>query len=169
MATTKAELQKTLWRMRADLERFVAEAGPARIEEPGVEGDWSLKDVIAHLTAWRWWSVARMEGAQRNLEPAQPWGDDLDESTDENTDKINARFFERARKQSTTEALRDSRATFDRLEDAMMALPDDVLFEKGRFHWMEGYAAADIIYGTASHLFEDHELSINLFLARKPG
>ena len=48
-----------------------------------------------------------------------------------------------------------------------MSLSDEVLFDKGRFPWMEGYCAADIVMGSASHLFEDHERDINLFLASK--
>lgn len=167
-ASSKEQLQAILWRVRADIERLVAEAGPGRIEQPGVAGHWSLKDVIAHLTAWRWWSVARMEAALSGSEPAPPWSSDLSESTQAGTDQINQQFYDAARDSSVTEVLQDSRATFDRLEAAMLKLSDEALFTKGRFHWLEGYAAADIIHGTASHLFEDHALGINYFLARDP-
>ena len=166
--STKEELLTILWRMRADLERLVAEAGPSRMELPGVAGEWSIKDVIAHLTAWRWWSVARMEAAVRNEVPTPPWSAGLDESTEENVDEINQEFYAAGCTQSTLEVLRDSRATFDRLEDAVMALSDQELFEKGRYDWLDGYAASDVILGAAGHLFEDHELAINVFLARSP-
>lgn len=152
--------------MRADLERLVAEAGPSRMELPGVAGDWTLKDIIAHLTAWRWWSVSRLEAAVRNEEPVPPWAGNLDEATEDNVDQINEQFYQASRRQSVVEVLRDSRATLDRLEGAVMALSHEELFEKGRYHWLEGYAAADIILGSFGHLFEDHEMAINLFLAR---
>lgn len=164
--SSKEGLLTILWRMRADLERLVAEAGPSRMDLPGVAGEWSIKDVIAHLTAWRWWSVARMEAAVRNEVPTPPWSGGLDESTEENVDEINQQFHETARAKSTIEVLRDSRATFDRLEDAVMALSNEDLFEKGRYDWLDGYAASAVILGAASHLFEDHELAINVFLAR---
>jgi len=167
MASTKEELIGILWRMRADIERFAAEAGPERMEVPGVAGDWSLKDVVAHLNAWRWWSVARMEGAVRNEQPRPSWSADVDEWEEGNVDQINEEFFESARKKSVHEVLRDSRATFDRLEDAIMSLSNEVLFDTKRFAWMEGYSASDIVMGSAGHLFEDHERDINLFLASK--
>ncbi len=49
--SSKAQLQAVIWRMRADLERLVAEAGPTRMDLSGAAGDWTLKDVIAHLAA----------------------------------------------------------------------------------------------------------------------
>ena len=98
MASTKEELIAILWRMRADIERFAADAGPERMEVPGVAGDWCLKDVIAHLNAWRWWSVARMEGAMRNEKPRPPWKAEVDEWEEGNVDQINEEFFESARK-----------------------------------------------------------------------
>src|SRR5690348_7689377 len=93
VATSQVELQAILWRMRAELERLVAEAGPGRMETPGVMGDWNLKDAIAHMTEWRWWSVARMEGAVKNAEPSPPWGADLTEESDRDTDRINEQFY----------------------------------------------------------------------------
>lgn len=165
-AGSKEELQGILWQMRADLERMVAEAGPSRIEEPGVTGDWSLKDVIAHLSGWRWWSVARMEGAVRNQEPAPPWSADLDEGKMEDVHRINQQFYAANHSRSVADVLADSRATFDRLERALLALPEEDLFTPGHFPWLHGYAAADIVLGSAGHLYEEHEPEIDAFIGR---
>ncbi len=167
--TSKEQLQAIIWRMRADTERLVAEAGPSRMELPGVAGHWSLKDVIAHLNGWRWWSVARMEAAVNGTEPTPPWSSDLDESTEENVDRINDEFYEKSRDRSVGEVLRESRETLDRLETALMQLSDEELFEEGRYSWLEGYPAGAVIVGSANHLFEDHERGMNFFLARNPG
>ncbi len=164
--SSKPELLAVVGRMRADVERLVAEAGPTRMELVGVTSRWSLKDLVAHLTAWRWWSVARLEGALRDEEPAPPWHGDLDESREDDVDRINQQFYEAARDKSTPEVLRESRASFDRMEEAVLALPDGDLFRKGRYAWLEGYSAADVVLGSAAHLFEEHWLAINIFLAR---
>jgi hypothetical protein len=163
--STKAQLQALLWRMRAEQERFVAEAGPARLERPGASGDWTLKDVVAHLTFWRWWSVARLESAVRKAAPVPPWGSDQDEESDEGVDRINAAAHEAARGRSIAEVLRDSRETFERAEAAIAALADRDLFTVNRYPWLVDYAAADIVLSSAKHLFE-HAIDINLFLAR---
>ena len=166
VASSQVELQAILWRMRAELERLVAETGPGRMETLGVMDDWNLKDVIAHLTEWRWWSVARMEGAVKNAEPSPPWSAGLTEESDEGTDRINAEFYEKNRDRPVVDVLTDSRATLDQLEAAMLALSEADLFDKQRYPWLDGYAPADVIFGSADHLFEDHVPAIEAFLAR---
>lgn len=163
--STKAELQGIIWRMRAALERFVAEAGPGRLETPGVAGDWTLKDVIAHLAAWRWVSVARLEAAARGTEPIMPYGADLDEERPGDVDRINRRFYAAGRDRSVDETLRDSRATLDRLEAALLTLSEADLFARGRYPWLGEYPAAAIVTHSAKHLYEDHEPGIAAFLA----
>ncbi|HET8627222.1 MAG TPA: maleylpyruvate isomerase N-terminal domain-containing protein [Thermomicrobiales bacterium] len=163
--SSAVQLQALLWRMRADLERLVAEAGPGRMERPGVADDWTFKDAVAHLTFWRWWSVARLEAAVRGEAPTPPWGDDLDEERAGDVDKINQRAYEASRDRPVSDVLADSRATFDRLEAALLALPEADLFAPGRYPWLGEYPAAAVILGSAGHLFE-HEQGINAFLAR---
>ena len=164
--SSTAQLQAILWRMRAEQERFVAEAGPARIEAPGVAGDWSLKDVIAHLTFWRWWSVARLEAAVRNETPSPPWESGLDEENAADVERINQQAYETNHDRPVADVLRDSRATFDRLEAALLALPEADLFAPHRYPWLGEYPAAAIILGSAGHLFEEHTPAIAVWLAR---
>ena len=164
--TTQVELQALLWRMRADTERLVAEAGPTRMELPGAMGDWTLKDAIAHLSAWRWWSVTRMEGAARDEAMTPPWDASLDEGNEADVNQINQQFYAASRDLPVATVLADSRATFDRLEAALLALPEADLFTRGRFGWLHDYPAAAIITGSAAHLYEEHEPDIRAFLDR---
>lgn len=164
--SSKVQLQAVIWRMRADLERLVAEAGPTRMELPGAAGAWTLKDVIAHLAAWRWWSVARLEAAARDEVPAPPWEGDLDEEDDADTERINQQFYAASRDRPVAAVLRDSRETLDRLEAALLALPEADLFAADRYPWLGGYPAAAVVTGSAGHLHDDHEPAIDDFLAR---
>lgn len=161
--------QALLWRMRAETERLIAEAGPTRLDLPGAMGDRTIRDAIAHLTAWRWWSVARMEGAVRDEEPSPPWGRDLAEEREGDVERINQQFHAATRDQPLAEILRDSRATFDRLEAALLALPERELLAPGRYPWLGGYPAAAIVTGSAAHLFIDHLAGIRIALARGAG
>ena len=153
--TTRAGLQAIIWGMRADLEALVAEAGPGRLGQPGAMGAWTVKDCIAHLAAWRWWSVARLDGAARGVEPEPPWPPELDEERPGDVDRINDIFYAAAAARPADEVLRDSRATLDRLEATVLALPDADLFDPNRFPWLHGYPAAAIITSSAIHL-EEH-------------
>jgi hypothetical protein len=49
---TKTDLLTEIRTQRRHLENNLAGLTPAEMCQPGVCGDWSVKDVLAHLTAW---------------------------------------------------------------------------------------------------------------------
>jgi hypothetical protein len=55
----KSELLTRLREAYQRWEAFLDQVGLARMDQPGVNGDWSMKDIIAHLTGWNRWLVAR--------------------------------------------------------------------------------------------------------------
>jgi hypothetical protein len=71
---SKIELLDWLQEEYRRWELLLDEIGPTRMDQPGVNGDWSMKDIVAHLTAWNRWLVVRLEGAGRGEpEPPPPW------------------------------------------------------------------------------------------------
>src|SRR5687767_13412823 len=118
---------------RAAWEALVAEVGERRLDEPGPMGEWSFKDLAAHLTGWRTRTVLRLEAAARGEpEPPAPWPVDL-----EDDDKINAWIHERTRDRPAAEVLRDAVDSFARLRAAVAALPDAALTAGDYFSWTE--------------------------------
>ena len=67
----KSELLNWLREKYQQWEIFLDQIGPERMDQGGVNGDWSMKDIVAHLTGWNRWLVARLQAAQRS-EPEQP-------------------------------------------------------------------------------------------------
>ena len=51
-APSKAEFLDTMRSERDRWEALLAEADETQMVEPGVAGDWSLKDLVAHVTAY---------------------------------------------------------------------------------------------------------------------
>ena len=59
------------------------------LEMPGVNGDWSLKDMVAHLTTWHRDHLLCLDAAVKGTPPADPpWPLEFT-----NTDEINAWIF----------------------------------------------------------------------------
>ena len=50
---SKRALLEQIERERAFWEGLVAEVGEARMLQPGATGEWTFKDVVAHLNGWR--------------------------------------------------------------------------------------------------------------------
>ena len=83
---TKTALLADLQREQEQWEALLAQIGESRMDQGGVAGEWSIKDIVAHLTGWRRRIVGRLQAAQRSEgEPPPPWPAHL--QTD---DEINA-------------------------------------------------------------------------------
>jgi hypothetical protein len=57
----KAAFLATLRAKHAEWEALLAEVGEARMVQPGVAGEWSVKDIVAHVT----WGEREMAGMER--------------------------------------------------------------------------------------------------------
>jgi uncharacterized damage-inducible protein DinB len=68
-AMTKERLLTTLANERARWESLLGEVGEARMMEPGVAGFWSMKDLLAHLTAYQRTWGARIRGEVTGVPP----------------------------------------------------------------------------------------------------
>jgi hypothetical protein len=158
---SREALLETVRELRAELDRDIAAAEPARIEEPGTFDQWSFKDVIAHLTAWRLATAARLEAGWRGEEPIFPWPDRFDEAED--TDEINQWFYETNRDKPLEQVIAESNDTFERVERAIREMP-------GRLEWLYWTGEAlgpAVVGGTYSHYHEEHEEAIRAWLGRE--
>jgi len=57
----KSELLNWLQEEYQQWEALLEQIDLTRMEQPGVNGDWSMKDMVAHLTGWNCWHVARFD------------------------------------------------------------------------------------------------------------
>ncbi|TXG80194.1 MAG: DinB family protein, partial [Thermomicrobiales bacterium] len=89
----KHQLVEIIEEERTDWEALLADVDPDRIDEPGVNGNWSFRDVTAHLLAWRDGGIRLLEAEARGEpEPPTPWPAALT-----GDDEINAWLFQRDR------------------------------------------------------------------------
>ena len=159
----RAEILSQLNSEQKEWEELLGEIGKDRMEEPGVAGEWSIKDVVAHLTAWRRRTVGRLEAAARGEpEPATEWPANLKEDDD-----INAWFHERDRAKSVSQVLSESRRVFEQLASAVEKLPEDVLADPARLPWLQGAPITGASF--FSHFHDEHEADMRAWLSRQPA
>lgn len=137
---------------------LLEEIGEERMEQPGPMGDWTFKDLVAHLGGWRERTLRRLEAGPDGEEPPTLWPGNL---TDD--DEANAWIYEQNRNRPLHDVLADYDASFGRLAVAIAALPDADITTPGRFRWMEGRALAEADF--FGHLHEEHDPSIRAWLA----
>jgi muconolactone delta-isomerase len=122
----KIELLDTMRDRRAAWDALIAQADGERMTRPGVAGEWSVKDIVAHVT-W-----AESETAQI-LQPRGSVGSQLWELPE---DERNAVVFELNRDRPLSEVLAESAEVFRRLLDAVQALSQEDLNDAARFQDM---------------------------------
>ena len=157
----KSELLNWLRKEHQQWEAFLDQIGPARMDQPGVNGDWSIKDIVAHLTSWQIRNVASLYAAERSEpEPPPPWPAHL-----QTEDEINAWIYESNHGRSVSEVLDESHQVFQQTLAAIEGLPDDVRINpENRLVWLDGqcFVAGEFF----DHFHDDHEPDIRLWLAR---
>lgn len=99
----KSELLNWLTEEQQKWELLLAAIGELRMAQPGVNGDWSMRDIVAHLTGWQRWLVARLAAGDGRPEPPPPWPADLISE-----DEINAWIYESNRQRTVRQGLDDA-------------------------------------------------------------
>jgi hypothetical protein len=119
----------------------------AQLVRPGFAGDWSAKDVIAHIT----WHEREMIGmiAARALEGSDLWNLPLDERNDA--------IYRANRGRSLDEVRREAAEVYARLLDALQTLSDGDLHDAGRFAGMPpDWQPVEVIAGNTYEHYQDH-------------
>jgi hypothetical protein len=128
--------------------------------QPGVAGEWSIKDIVAHLTAWRRRTVGRFQAALRH-EPAPPPSWPVEMQSD---DEINAWFYAADRDRSLADVLRESRDVFYQLVQTLDGFSEADLRDPSRFPWLEGEPLSGAAF--FAHFHEEHEADMRAWLER---
>lgn len=85
----KAKLTREEDQLWAEVSALVERLTPAQLEEPGMAGDWSVKDLLWHLCCWTAEAARQLERVRVGTYVPQDW----------DTDELNQRFFEESRRQ----------------------------------------------------------------------
>jgi hypothetical protein len=139
--TTKAELLAESQQEHEALEQFIAALTPEEILQGNRIGVWSVKDTLAHLTAWeqmmlRWYSTG-LHGITPVLPaPGYKWNQ---------LAVFNQAIYEQHRDQPLAEILDAFHTSYREATSLVESLSDDELFTPGVFAWTQPKALASFI------------------------
>ena len=160
----KPELLNWLMEEQQKWELLLAAIGALRMDQPGINGDWSMRDIVAHLTGWQRWLVARLQAAADGRpEPPSPWPADLTLEDD-----INAWIYESNCKRTVRHVLDDAYDVHEQLLATIQDLPEDCRIEsiEAKFHviWVGGqrFAVGEFFH----HFYDDHAADVRAWLGQ---
>jgi hypothetical protein len=126
---SKPEFLETMRSERERWEALLAQADEAQLVQPGVAGDWSIKDIIAHVTAYERGLVKWLEAASRRESIEFPLLDHPD------VDHRNAVIFSENQDRPLPDVLLESRQVFQKLLELVHALPEQQLLDPHLTEW----------------------------------
>ncbi len=145
----KRQFLETLKMERARWEALLAEVGEARMERGGVTGEWSVKDIIAHIVAWESRPIAWLAAIKTGTTPEPPgW------PTDRTEEQINAWIYNGNRGRSLADILADSRRSYDRVLEGLQSSPEDVFAQS--YPWLRKYSLWDGVAGNTYEHYREH-------------
>lgn len=151
----KSHFLDTLLAERAEWDRVLSQIDDARMTAPGVADEWSVKDVVAHVT----WYEREMVGLLTTHVLA---GSDL---WDRPTDERNRMLFEQNRQRPLDDVLAEARQVFDQLVEAVRPLSDEDLVDPGRFRDMPAdWVPWQILAGNTYEHYRDHLPALRAWL-----
>ncbi len=128
----KQELIAALENGREQFHTVLQGLSDEALVEPGVVGDWSPKDVLAHLSRWEGELVTLLFQAEQGREPATVHFGSA------SADELNARWYEESKDRSLERVLSDFEGVRRQTIRRVQPLTDRDLTDPNRFAWLDG-------------------------------
>ena len=146
--TTKPQLLEAMQSEHAALDKVLAALTPEQMTAVSPVTKWSIKDVLAHLTAWEQMCLGWYQAGQRGQTPCLPaegfnWAQ---------LPALNKQIYAAHHTRPLAEIQQQYRASYRRMLKAVEALSEEELFTPRLYPWTNKNAlAAYFISATSSH------------------
>jgi hypothetical protein len=145
----KQDIFDELISARADLLDAIDGLTPEQMRQPFAVGKWSVKDVLAHLTAWESELVTALNQVQDSSRTPQiVLIDDIDEWNEEQ--------YHVSARRPLEAILDDLHGVHGILRQMITDYPDKRLLDNRQFDWMEGEALSYLIEENATLHEREH-------------
>jgi hypothetical protein len=146
--TTKKQLLETIEVEQKALDQLLAELSLAQMTQPGIVGEWSVKDVLAHLLEWQNMVLSWHSSASKGKMPVVPaeglsWAQ---------LPQLNQRIYEKHCNRPLADIQKEFKSSYKRTLSVIQGLSDEDLFKRGRYAWTKSTSLGAYFIGcTSSH------------------
>jgi hypothetical protein len=133
---------------RRRLEQNLEVLSDEQMEMTGVVGEWTVKDLLAHLVDWEQRFIGWYQAGVRGEVPETPapgisW---------ENLDVLNQRIYEKNKNRALDDVREDFNTSYEQVLAVIEVIPEKELFARGQYAWLgEGNLVGYVLANTAHH------------------
>jgi uncharacterized protein (TIGR03083 family) len=160
---SKSEALDLIREERQALEAVLRRIGEESMLAPGVQGDWSVKDLLAHMTVWeqrmvRWIGEALSGETPEIAQEGFTW-DDLD--------RMNEQTYQEYKDRPLGEIMSEFRASFAEALGTVEAMAEDDLFDGDRFTWRDGDPLLRMVAANTWWHYKEHREDLERWLSAR--
>lgn len=153
--------QQLLEKMRSGYDAFSAllsSLDEIQMTIPGVNGNWSIKDNIAHLSTWQLQQTANNQAVREGVERADP-------TPGMSEDESNELYYQQNKNRALADVLDEFHESSRLLQESVEALTDEQL--NSPVAWLDGGTLAPRVAGNSYAHYDEHTEIIQHWLARQ--
>ncbi len=165
ISVDKKELLETLEDSRQEMLEMLEDLPDEALVQPGVTGEWSIKDILAHLTYWEGQIVTLIFQVQRGM--AKP---STAHFSPEPVDAVNQRWYESGKDRPLEMIWQDWVSVRKQTIRRVNELSETDLSDPKKYAWSKGKPLCEWILGDTVEHEEEHGDAIREWLdARDSG
>jgi len=158
--TNKSELVFVIKKERGNLESLLNQLTSDQKKEKGVEAEWSIKDIMAHIAAWERLAQDRLNSATTGEKLKIP----VIES-DNFVDIFNAEVYESNKESSIKNVETEFHNSYNDFMRQIETLEEEFLIEVLPFDWAGDLTAQVLISANSHWHYLEHAKSINAWVS----
>ncbi|HQV68626.1 MAG TPA: ClbS/DfsB family four-helix bundle protein [Thermoflexales bacterium] len=166
--TTKAALLADIETTHAALEATLARVPSSQMSAPGVTGEWSVKDILAHIAMWRSRAITQMFKAEQGQPPKMEIPATLAKAANW-LDLFNAQEYAAQKDRPLDRVMADFGGSHRQLVKRLRAWGDEAaLFDPKRYPALNGRSLAETIWSDSAEHEAEHRAEIEAWLSAAP-
>ena len=157
---TRQELIEAIQREWDHLQSTLDGLSEEQLLISGVAGDWTIKDVLAHIAVWQSRLITSMFKIEKGFKP-----DTVD--SDAEVDRLNQQWYLEQKDRSLEQIWDDFDSSYHQLLKRVETWPEKALFDPKRYPWMKGRPFVSYIAGDSYEHYAGHAADIQAWRTRQ--
>jgi uncharacterized protein (TIGR03083 family) len=124
---TKSLVLSESQKEREALDEFLSTLSPKQMTEPGMLGEWSVKDVLAHLYEWEQMVLRWLVATERGETPAVP----AEDHKWSQLPALNEEIRQKHSNRSLDEMLKLYKESYKQIMETIESIPEEEMFTPG--------------------------------------
>lgn len=154
--TTKTALIAEIETAHAEFEAALAKISSDQMTAPGAMGEWSVKDILAHIAMWRSRAITRLFKAEMGQPPTIDTPPALAKAADW-VDQLNALDYASQKDRPLDRVMADFEGSHRQLVKRVQNWRDEAaLFDPRRYPALKGRSLAEVVWADSAEHETEH-------------